>query len=123
MKNYLDITDLPNLSEAAKNAIRLKTIPSCFKYLGENKTLVMLFFNSSLRTRISTEKAAKQLGMDVISLNVDNAWNIEFEDRAVMNLDKAEHIKEAAKVISQYGDIIAVRAFPSLKDKEKDKST
>ena len=88
MKNYLDITDLPNLSEDAKKAIKLKTIPSCFKYLGENKTLVMLFFNSSLRTRISTEKAAKQLGMDVISLNQNGTLNIEcnFKEEDLKNL-------------------------------------
>ena len=65
----------------------------------------MLFFNASLRTRLSTEKAAKNLGMDVMVLNVSNTWNLEFEDGTVMNLDKAEHIKEAAKVISEYADI------------------
>ena len=82
----------------------------------------MLFFNSSLRTRLSTEKAAKHLGVDVMVLNIDNAWNLEFEDGTIMNLDTSEHIKEAAQVISQYADIIAVRAFPTLKDEDKDES-
>ncbi|MDP5102248.1 MAG: acetylornithine carbamoyltransferase, partial [Nonlabens sp.] len=80
------------------------------------------FFNASLRTRLSTEKAAKNLGMDVMVLNVNDAWNIEFEDGTVMNANSSEHIKEAAQVISQYADFIAVRAFPSLTDKHKDES-
>ncbi len=82
----------------------------------------MLFFNSSLRTRLSTEKAAKNLGMDVMTLNINDAWNLEFEDGTIMNTNSSEHIKEVAQVISQYGDMIAVRAFPTLKDKAKDES-
>ena len=82
----------------------------------------MLFFNSSLRTRLSTEKAAKNLGMDIMVLNVNDAWSLEFEDGTVMNMNTSEHVKEAAQVISQYADIIAVRAFPTLKDKAKDES-
>ncbi len=122
MKNYTTIKDITNLSETIKEAILLKMNPFEFKDLGKHKTLVMLFFNSSLRTRLSTEKAAKNLGMDVMILNVNDAWNLEFEDGTIMNMDKSEHIKEAAQVISQYADIIAVRAFPTLKDKTKDES-
>lgn len=122
MKQYLDINDIANIPETIQEAIELKKNPYEFKELGRNKTLVMLFFNSSLRTRLSTEKAAKNLGMDVMVLNVSNTWNLEFEDGTIMNLDKAEHIKEAAKVISEYADVIAVRAFPSLTDREKDES-
>ena len=96
--------------------------PFEFSELGKNKTLVMLFFNASLRTRLSTEKAARNLGMQVSILNVNDAWNIEFEDGSIMNANSSEHIKEAAQVISQYADIIAVRAFPTLTDKEKDAS-
>ena len=82
-----------------------------------------MFFNSSLRTRLSTQKAALNLGMDPIVMNVSgDAWGIEFEDGTVMNGTTAEHIKEAAAVVSQYCDIIAVRAFPTLTDKEKDES-
>lgn len=122
MKQYLDIHDLEDIPQTILEAIELKKNPYQFKTLGTNKTLVMLFFNASLRTRLSTEKAAKNLGMDVMIMNVSSAWNLEFEDGTIMNLDKAEHIKEAAQVISEYADIIAVRAFPSLVDKEKDEA-
>ncbi|WP_418638172.1 acetylornithine carbamoyltransferase [Winogradskyella sp.] len=122
MKNYTKIKDISNLSEIIKDAILLKMNPFEFEDLGKHKTLVMLFFNSSLRTRLSTEKAAKNLGMEVMILNVNDAWNLEFEDGSIMNVDKSEHIKEAARVISQYADIIAVRAFPTLQDKAKDES-
>ena len=122
MKKYIDIHDIKNINETIQDAISLKKSPYSDKELGKNKTLVMLFFNSSLRTRLSTEKAAKNLGMDVMVLNITDAWNLEYEDGTIMNLDTAEHIKEAAQVISQYGDIIAVRAFPSLKNKQKDES-
>ncbi len=122
MKNYTKIKDISNLSEIIKDAILLKMNPFEFEDLGKHKTLVMLFFNSSLRTRLSTEKAAKNLGMEVMILNVNDAWNLEFEDGNIMNVDKSEHIKEAARVISQYADIIAVRAFPTLQDKAKDES-
>ncbi|WP_299393891.1 N-acetylornithine carbamoyltransferase [uncultured Gelidibacter sp.] len=122
MKKYTEIKDISNLSETIKEAILLKMQPLEFLELGKHKTLVMLFFNSSLRTRLSTEKAARNLGMHVSILNVNDAWNIEFEDGSIMNAGSSEHIKEAAQVISQYADIIAVRAFPSLTDKEKDAS-
>lgn len=122
MKNYTNIKDIANLSEIIQQTIALKKNPFQFSELGKNKTLVMLFFNSSLRTRLSTEKAAKNLGMQVMVLNVNDAWNLEFEDGTVMNLNTSEHIKEAAQVISQYADVIAVRAFPTLIDKQKDES-
>jgi len=122
MKNYINIKDLPSVELAVQEAISLKSAPNKYRSLGTHKTLVMLFFNASLRTRLSTEKAAKQLGMDVIVLNVTDAWQLEFDSGVIMNLDKSEHVKEAAQVISQYADILAVRAFPSLKDKEKDLS-
>ncbi len=122
MNKYTSINDITNLSETVQHAIQLKKNPLQFVTLGKHKTIVLLFFNASLRTRLSTEKAAKNLGMDVSILNITNAWNMEFEDGTVMNLDTSEHIKEAAMVISQYADIIAVRAFPTLKDKEKDTS-
>jgi N-succinyl-L-ornithine transcarbamylase len=120
MKKYTDIKDIGNLSKIIQEAIQLKQNPFQFEDLGTHKTLVMLFFNSSLRTRLSTEKAAKNLGMQVMVLNVSDTWNLEFENGTIMNLNTSEHIKEAAQVISQYADIIAVRAFPSLLDKQKD---
>ena len=122
MNNYINIKDLPSVELAVQEAISLKSDPNKYRSLGTHKTLVMLFFNASLRTRLSTEKAAKQLGMDVIVLNVTDAWQLEFDSGVIMNLDKSEHVIEAAQVISQYADILAVRAFPSLKDKNKDLS-
>jgi len=122
MKNYTTLKDISNLSELIKESILLKMNPFEYDLLGQHKTLVMLFFNSSLRTRLSTEKAAKNLGMNVMTLNVNDAWHLEFEDGTIMNTNTSEHIKEAAQVISQYADIIAVRAFPTLEDKVKDES-
>ena len=122
MKNYITLADIDNLETLIREARGLKSKNPEYKE-GKGKTLGMLFFNNSLRTRLSTEKAAKLLGMEVMVMNADkDGWALEFEDGAVMNSDKAEHIKEAAAVLSQYCDIIAVRAFPGLKDKEKDES-
>ena len=122
MNQFLNIGDISNLNTTVQDAIALKNYPFAYHSLGKQKTLVLLFFNPSLRTRISTELAAKNLGMNVIVLNVSDAWRLEFEDGVVMNLDTSEHIKEAAQVISQYASIIGVRAFPSLTDKAKDQS-
>ena len=123
MKNYTSINDIDNINSWIEEAKLLKANPLKDIELGKNKTLGLLFFNSSLRTRLSTQKAALNLGMDPIVMNVSgDAWGIEFEDGTVMNGNTAEHIKEAAAVVSQYCDIIAVRAFPSLTDKEKDES-
>ena len=122
MNKYMTIKDIRNIKQFVQEAIQLKKSPYQYKTLGKNKTLVMLFFNASLRTRLSTEKAARSLGMDVMILNINDCWNLEYEDGVIMNLTKAEHIKEAAQVISQYGDVIAVRAFPSLTNKEEDES-
>lgn len=122
MKKYTQIKDITNLSETLQEALLLKKNPFQYEQLGKHKTLILLFFNASLRTRLSTEKAAKNLGLDVMLLNVNDAWKLEFEDGTVMNADTSEHIKEAAGVLSQFADMIAVRAFPSLTDKEKDQS-
>ena len=122
MKKYTNINDIENIPHIIEQAIELKKNPFEFQNIGRHKTLVMLFFNASLRTRLSTEKAAKNLGMQVMVLNISDAWELEFEEGVVMNLKRAEHVKEAAKVISQYADIIALRSFPTLKHKEKDES-
>lgn len=123
MKKYTDLTDISNLEALIAEARSLKENPFAFEELGKRKRLVMLFFNSSLRTRLSTEKAARNLGMEVTVMNFNSdAWKLEFEDGTVMNGDTSEHIKEAAQVISQYADVIAVRAFPTLTDKKKDES-
>lgn len=123
MKNYTSINDIDNINSWIEEARVLKADPLKNIELGKNKTLGLLFFNSSLRTRLSTQKAALNLGMDPIVMNVSgDAWGIEFGDGTVMNGNTAEHIKEAAAVVSQYCDIIAVRAFPTLTDKDKDES-
>ena len=121
MKHYTSIHDIDNINSWIEEAKALKSNPLKHIELGRNKTLGLLFFNSSLRTRLSTQKAALNLGMNSIVMNVSgDAWGIEFGDGTVMNGNTAEHIKEAAAVVSQYCDIIAVRAFPTLVDKVKD---
>ena len=123
MKKYTHINDIDHLPSWIKEAKALKKNPLQNQELGKNKTLGLLFFNSSLRTRLSTQKAALNLGMNPIVMNIsEDAWGIEFGDKTVMNGSTAEHIKEAAAVVSQYCDVIAVRAFPSLTNKEKDES-
>ena len=119
--NYLSINEIDNLSKWVKEAIDLKKNPLKHQGLGKNKTIGLLFFNNSLRTRLSTQKAAINLGMDPIVMNFGSeGWALEFEDGTVMDQGKSEHVKEAAQVISQFCDVIAIRAFASLTDKEKD---
>jgi N-succinyl-L-ornithine transcarbamylase len=119
--NYISIQSIDSLENWVKQALKIKKKPLKNKKLGKNKTLGMLFFNPSLRTRLSTQKAALNLGMNVMVMNFSNeGWTLEFEDGAIMNQGASEHIKEAAEVVSQYCDIIAVRAFAGLVDKEKD---
>lgn len=121
--NYTSINDIDNINTWIEEAKALKANPLEHIELGKDKTLGLLFFNSSLRTRLSTQKAALNLGMNPIVMNVSgDAWGIEFGDGTIMNGNTAEHIKEAAAVVSQYCDIIAVRAFPTLTDKVKDES-
>jgi N-succinyl-L-ornithine transcarbamylase len=121
MKDYLNINELDNLQQTVREAIELKKEPLKFEELGKGKTICLLFFNNSLRTRLSTQKAAQNLGMNPIVMNFGaEGWQLEYEDGIVMNQNKSEHVKEAAKVIAQYCDIVAIRAFASLIDKEKD---
>lgn len=120
MKKFTSVHDVPDPQALVKEAIALKTKPFEYEEWGKHKTLVMLFFNPSLRTRLSTEKAALNLGMSVMTMNATEGWQLEFQDHVIMNSDKAEHIREAAGVISQYADVIGVRTFPSLSDRERD---
>ena len=123
MKQFLTINDLSNFEVGIEEAITLKKNPYNHKKFGNNKTLGMLFFNPSLRTRMSTQKAAKNMGVNTMIINLSNeAWEIEFEDGTQMNGLRSEHIKEAAAVVSQYCDIIAVRAFASLNNKGNDEA-
>ncbi len=121
MKHFTSVNHIEDLDVLLTLAKQIKSNPYANKTIGENKTLGLLFFNPSLRTRLSSQKAAANLGMNCITMNLNTeGWSLEFEDGAIMNGDKAEHIKEAAQVISQYCDIIAIRSFPTLTDKEKD---
>lgn len=123
MNNYTSIENIDDINSWIKEVKEIKANPLKNIELGKNKTLGLLFFNSSLRTRLSTQKAALNLGMNPIVMNVSgDAWGIEFGDGTVMNGTTAEHIKEAAAVVSQYCDVIAVRAFPTLTNKEKDEN-
>ena len=120
MKHFLSSDNVLDVNFLLQKAKKIKQNPFGDNTIGKNKTMVLLFFNPSLRTRLSTQKAAQNLGMHVIPMNVSQAWGIEFEDGRTMNLDKAEHVKEAAAVISQYADIIGIRTFPGLKNREED---
>lgn len=123
MKKFTSIKDINSLPDWVETAKKLKANPYAFKHLGENKTLGLLFFNPSLRTRLSTQKAAMNLGMNVMVMNLNSdGWSIELEDGTVMDQGTQEHIKEAAGVISQYCDIIGVRTFPGLKNRDEDYS-
>jgi N-succinyl-L-ornithine transcarbamylase len=120
MRNFTSFQDVTDFGALVNLAKELKSNPLAHRATGQDKTLVMLFFNPSLRTRLSTEKAALNLGMQVISMNADQGWTLEFEDGTIMNGAAAEHVKEAAGVISQYADIIGIRSFPTLADRDKD---
>jgi len=121
MEHYLNLDALPNLHDAIVQVIALKKEAFAFEKLGQHKTLGMLFFNPSLRTRLSTQKAAQHLGLKTMIMNFSNeAWALEFEDGTKMTGLRSEHIKEAAAVVSQYCDVVAIRAFASLSDKQKD---
>ena len=123
MKHYAHINDLENLDKTVQEAIELKKNELAFEKLGKGKTICLLFFNNSLRTRLSTQKAAQNLGLNTIVMNFGSeGWQLEYEDGAIMDQNKSEHIKEAAKVVAQYCDIVAIRAFASLTDKEKDEA-
>jgi len=121
--NYLSVKDIDSIAEWVSEARILKENPLADSHLGKDKTIGLLFFNPSLRTRLSTQKAAQNLGMTTMVMNFDKeGWALEYEDGIIMDQGKSEHIKEAAQVISQFCDIIAIRAFASLEDKEKDKA-
>lgn len=123
MDHFLSINDIDSLQQWIAEAKKLKQNPERYETLGKGKTLGLLFFNNSLRTRLSTQKAALNLGMNAMVMNIGkDSWILDFEDGAVMDQHSAEHIKEAAQVVSQYCDIIAVRAFASLVDKESDEA-
>lgn len=122
MKHFISIKDLADPKRAVQTALALKKQGSNLdRSTTADKVLCLLFFNNSLRTRLSTERAAMYLGMKVMVMQIsETGWALEFEDGVIMNADKAEHVKEAAAVVSQYADVIGIRAFPTLTDKEAD---
>ena len=123
MKNFININNVKDYQSLIKESLEIKNNPYSLKKIGINKTLGLIFFNSSLRTRLSTIKAAKMLGLETIVMNFNNeGWEIEFEEKTIMSKNSAEHVKEAAQVISQYCDIIGIRAFAELKNKNHDES-
>ncbi len=118
---FTNVKDLGNLQEAVKEALEIKNNRYAYKQLGENKTLLMVFFNSSLRTRLSTQKAGMNLGMNTMVLDINQgAWKLETERGVIMDGEKPEHILEAIPVMGTYCDIIGVRAFAQFENKEFD---
>lgn len=121
MRNFTCVQDIGPLSEALAKAKYVKENPFADAALGKNKTLLMVFFNSSLRTRLSTQKAGLNLGMNVIVLDINQgAWKLETERGVIMDGDKTEHILEAIPVMGSYCDIIGVRSFAKFESKEDD---
>ena len=121
MRTFFHVDDLGNLNEALAEAQQVKSDRFAWQQLGKNKTLLMIFFNNSLRTRLSTQKAAMNLGMNVIVLDVNaGAWKLETERGVIMDGDKSEHLLEAIPVMASYCDIIAVRSFAGLTDRAYD---
>lgn len=121
MRNFISVKDIGNLDVAVKEALEIKANRYKFCELGRNKTLMMVFFNSSLRTRLSTQKAALNLGMNVIVLDINQgAWKLETERGVIMDGDKPEHILEAIPVMGSYCDVIGVRSFARFENKADD---
>ena len=121
MKTFFHASDIGNIAKAIEEAKQVKATPFAWKKLGENKTIMIVFFNSSLRTRLSTQKAALNLGMSPIVLNIgQDSWKLETELGVVMDSDKSEHLREAIPVIGSYCDIIGVRSFAGLTDRQYD---
>ena len=121
MKSFINVQDLGPLDKAMAEAFEIKNDRYKYQHLGKNKTLMMIFFNNSLRTRLSTQKAAMNLGMNVIVLDVNaGAWKLETERGVIMDGDKSEHLLEAIPVMGCYCDMIGVRSFAGLTDREYD---
>lgn len=121
MKNFLSVHDAGNIDSLIKTAINFKKDPLSNQTLGKGKRIGLLFLNPSMRTRLSTQIAAQNLGMESIVFNASQeGWSFEFEEGAIMNGTTAEHVKDAAPILGNYFDILGVRTFPSLKSREED---
>ena len=121
MKQFISVDDVPSVPRLVDIALDYKKQPFKDRTIGQNKTLGMIFLNPSLRTRLSTQVAARNLGMEVVVFNIDKeGWALEMNDGAIMSGSTTEHVKEAAAVMGQYFDILSIRTFPGLKNKEED---
>jgi N-succinyl-L-ornithine transcarbamylase len=123
LKQFISVNDAPDINSLVKKALEYKANPFMDKSLGANKRVGCLFLNPSMRTRLSTQVAAQNLGMETIIFNVGSeGWALEFEEEAIMSGSTVEHVKDAAPIFGKYFDILAIRTFPSLKNKEDDYS-
>jgi N-succinyl-L-ornithine transcarbamylase len=123
MKQFTSVHDVTDINALVNEALQLKHDPYAHQQLGKNKTIGLVFLNPSLRTRMSTQKAALNLGMNAMVLNIDKeGWALELQDGAIMNGTSVEHVREAAAVLGQYVDLLGVRSFPGLKDRNEDYS-
>src|SRR5437773_1675482 len=123
MKNFISVHDVADINALVQKALAYKATPFKDKGLGLNKRVGCLFLNPSMRTRLSTQVAAQNLGMETIIFNVGSeGWALEFEEEAIMSGSTVEHVKDAAPIMGNYFDILAIRTFPSLKNREDDYS-
>ncbi len=123
MKNFISVNDAADINALVAKALAYKKNPFADRHLGADKRIGLLFLNPSLRTRLSTQIAAANLGMEAIVFNVDKeGWALEFEDGAIMSGNTVEHVKDAAPILGQYFDILCIRTFPSLKNRDDDYS-
>jgi N-succinyl-L-ornithine transcarbamylase len=123
LKNFISVSDVENIDTLVQKALAYKTEPFKDKLLGINKRVGCLFLNPSMRTRLSTQIAAQNLGMEAVVFNVgQEGWALEFEDGAIMNGTTVEHVKDAAPIFGKYFDVLAIRTFPALKDRDDDYS-
>lgn len=121
MRHFTSVKDVDDVPGLVAEAIKLKKDPWAHIELGKNKTLGLIFLNPSLRTRLSSQRAGQMLGMNTMVMNFDKeGWTLETREGVIMNGDAAEHVKEAAAVMGQYVDIIGIRSFPKLKDRDED---
>lgn len=123
MKNFISVHEVSNINALVEKALEYKANPFKDKTLGTNKRIGCLFLNPSMRTRLSTQIAAQNLGMEAIIFNVGSeGWALEFEEEAIMSGNTVEHVKDAAPIMGKYFDVLAIRTFPSLKNREDDYS-
>ena len=123
MKNFISVADANDVNELAQIALNYKSDPLVDRALGAGKRMGLLFLNPSMRTRLSTQIACQNLGMDCIVFNVgQDGWSLEFEEEAIMSGTTVEHVKDAAPILGKYFDILGVRTFPGLQNKHEDYS-